>query len=112
MDEVNAVELMEWAKRFALEVLRLVGALAGTPVPKHLDGQLMRSGTSVAANHSGACRTPSRSNFVAKPGIVEEEWGESIFNSLQSLLQFSSIRNPKSAIRNETIRNGITLPRA
>ena len=40
--------------------------------------QLLRSGTSVAANYRAACRARSKAEFVAKIGIVAEEADESV----------------------------------
>jgi len=39
--------------------------------------QLIRSGTSVAANYRAACRARSKPEFIAKLGVVEEEADES-----------------------------------
>lgn len=41
--------------------------------------QLLRCGTSVAANYRAACRSRSNADFIAKMGIVEEEADESVF---------------------------------
>jgi four helix bundle protein len=41
--------------------------------------QLLRSGTSVAANYRAVCRARSRAEFLAKIGIVLEEVDESAF---------------------------------
>ena len=70
-------DLKDRTKEFALRVIRLVRAL-----PKSVDGraigsQLVRSGTSVAANYRSACRGRSRAEFAAKIGIVVEEADES-----------------------------------
>ena len=40
--------------------------------------QLLRSGTSVAANYRAACRARSKAEFVAKLGVVLEEVDESV----------------------------------
>jgi len=40
--------------------------------------QLLRSGTSVAANYRAACRARSKAEFVAKIGWVLEEVDESV----------------------------------
>ena len=40
--------------------------------------QLVRSGTSVAANYRASCRAKSTADFIAKMGIVEEEGDESV----------------------------------
>jgi four helix bundle protein len=41
--------------------------------------QLLRCGTSVAANYRAACRARSKAEFVAKIGVVAEEADESVF---------------------------------
>lgn len=41
--------------------------------------QLMRSGTSVAANYRAVCRSRSKAEFVAKIGVVVEEIDETVF---------------------------------
>jgi len=40
--------------------------------------QLLRSGTSVAANYRAACRARSKAEFVAKIGVALEEADESV----------------------------------
>lgn len=70
-------ELKQRTKEFALRIIKLVRAL-----PKNIEGraignQLMRSGTSVAANYRAACRGRSKAGFISKLGIVEEEADES-----------------------------------
>jgi four helix bundle protein len=72
---MNPQELKERTKQFALRVMRLVDALPRTAKGNAVAGQLMRSGTSVAANYR-ACRARSRAEFVAKIGVVEEEADE------------------------------------
>jgi four helix bundle protein len=44
-----------------------------------IGGQLIRSGTSVAANYRAACRARSHAEFIAKLGTVEEEADETLF---------------------------------
>lgn len=73
---MNANELKERTKQFALRVMRLVDALPRTPKGNALAGQLVRSGMSVAANYRSACRARSRAEFVAKIGVAEEEANE------------------------------------
>jgi four helix bundle protein len=41
--------------------------------------QLLRSGTSVAANYPSSCRAKSKADFIAKMSIVEEAADESLF---------------------------------
>ena len=53
--------------------------MPNTFIAKHIGGQLVRSGTSVAANYRASCRAKSNADFIAKMGIVEEETDESAF---------------------------------
>jgi four helix bundle protein len=69
-------ELKARTKQFALRVIKLVAAL-----PKNIEGraianQLVRCGTSVAANYRASCGARSQSEFVAKIGVVLEEADE------------------------------------
>lgn len=73
---MNPQELKERTKQFALRVMGLVDALPRTPKGNALAGQLVRSGTSVAANYRAACRGRSRAEFISKIGVVEEEADE------------------------------------
>jgi four helix bundle protein len=73
---MTPVELKARTKEFALRILKLVAAL-----PKSIEGraaanQLVRCGTSVAANFRAACRARSKAEFVAKMGVVLEEADE------------------------------------
>jgi four helix bundle protein len=72
-------DLIERTKQFALRVIKLVGALPRTIEGRAIASQLMRSGTSVAANYRAACRARSKPEFIAKLGTVEEEADESAF---------------------------------
>jgi four helix bundle protein len=72
-------ELLERTKQFALRIFKLVGALPQTIQGRAVAAQLIRSGTSVAANYRAACRARSKPEFVAKLGMVEEEADESAF---------------------------------
>jgi four helix bundle protein len=66
-------------KQFAIRVVKLFQALPARQDARVLGNQLLRSGTSVAANYCAACRARSRAEFVAKLGIVIEEADETIF---------------------------------
>ena len=76
---MNAEELKKRTKQFALRVLKLVAALPNNVQGRVVGAQLVRAGTSVAANYRAACRGRSRAEFVAKLGIVVEEADESAF---------------------------------
>jgi four helix bundle protein len=73
---MNAQDLKERTKKFALRIMRLVDVLPKTPKGNALAGQLVRSGMSVAANYRSACRGRSRAEFVSRIGVVEEEADE------------------------------------
>lgn len=56
--------------------MRLVDALPKTPKGRAIASQLVRSGTSVAANYRAACRGRSKAEFISKLGVAEEEADE------------------------------------
>ncbi|MFN2622991.1 MAG: four helix bundle protein [Chthoniobacterales bacterium] len=66
-------------KQFALRIMKLVGALPRSIQGRAIGNQLMRSGTSVAANYRAACRARAKLEFIAKLGTVEEEADETAF---------------------------------
>ncbi len=70
-------DLLARTKAFALSVIRLVQSLRYSRANEVLGKQLLRSGTSVAANYRAARRARSRREFIARMGIVEEEADES-----------------------------------
>jgi four helix bundle protein len=74
---MNATELKQRTKQFALRVMKLVDALPTTKSGNAIGNQLVRSGTVVGANYRATCRARSKAEFIAKIGIVEEEADES-----------------------------------
>jgi len=70
-------ELKQRTKQFGLRIMRLVDALPNTMSGRAVGNQLVRSGTAVGANYRAACRSRSRSEFLSRMGIVEEEADES-----------------------------------
>jgi four helix bundle protein len=74
---VDADELKKRTKLFALRVLKLASALPQSIEARTIRGQLVKAGTSVAANYRAACRGRARADFIAKIGGVEEEADES-----------------------------------
>ncbi|PYJ17913.1 MAG: four helix bundle protein [Verrucomicrobia bacterium] len=72
-------DLKKRTKAFALRILKLVDALPKTTAGRALSSQIVRSGTSVAANYRAACRAKSTADFIVKVGIVEEEADETLF---------------------------------
>ena len=73
---MDAKELKERTKQFALRVMELVDALPNTISGRAIASQLVRSGTSVGANYRAACRGRSKAEFAAKLGICIEEADE------------------------------------
>ena len=72
-------ELKKRTKKFALRIIRLVEDLPKTLSGKVVGKQILRSGTSVAANYRSSCRARSSADFISKITIVEEECDETLF---------------------------------
>lgn len=75
---MNPTELKNRTKDFALRILKLVNALPNTVEGRAIANQVVRSGTSVAANYRATCRARSKAEFVAKIGVVLEEADETL----------------------------------
>src|SRR5437870_7154303 len=76
---IRTDELKTLTKKFALRIIKVSRALPRCPEARVIGHQLLRSGTSVAANYRAACRSRSRADFISKLGIVEEEADETVF---------------------------------
>jgi len=72
-------ELQKRTTSFALRIVRLFRSLPNCAEARVVGNQLLRSGTSVAANYRAACKSRSRADFISKLGIVEEEADETLF---------------------------------
>jgi four helix bundle protein len=75
----QADALKERSKQLALRIVRLFRSLPRTEEARVIGKQLLRSGTSVAANYRAVCRARSKAEFVAKMGVVVEEADETVF---------------------------------
>ncbi len=75
----QATVLKDRTKAFALRILKLCRSLPKTDEARTIGRQLLRSGTSVAANYRAVCRARSKAEFVAKIGVVVEEADETAF---------------------------------
>lgn len=73
-----AVEMQKRTKQFAIQVVRFYGKLPKTDEARVLGRQLLRAGTSVAANYRAACRAKSGADFISKLGTTVEEADESV----------------------------------
>ena len=70
--------LRDRTKEFSLRIIRLYTALPKKTEAQVIGKQMLRSGTSVAANFREASRARSTAEFVAKLGIVEQEIDETM----------------------------------
>jgi len=75
----QAEELKNRSKQFAIRIVHLFRSLPKTDEARVIGKQLLRSGTSVAANYRAVCRARSRAEFISKIGVVVEEADESVF---------------------------------
>ena len=71
-------ELRERTKKFAIRIVRLFQALPKSTEAQVMGKQLLRCGTSVAANYRAACCARSKAEFISRVGIVAEEADESV----------------------------------
>jgi len=72
-------QLKKRTKSFSVRVFKLCRALPSNREADTIARQLLRSASSVAANHRAVCRSRSRADFIAKLGIVIEEADETLF---------------------------------
>ena len=69
-------ELKTRTKHFALRIIKLVAVLPKSIGERAIANQLVRSGTSVAANYRAVCRARFKAELIAKMGVVLEEADE------------------------------------
>ena len=72
-------ELKKRTKQFALMIIKLVENLPDNKAGRTIGNQIIRSGTSVAANYRAAYRARSIADFISKITTVEEECDETLF---------------------------------
>ena len=77
--KLHPAEVRERTKQFAIRIVRLFRSLPKSDDARMIGRQLLRSGTSVAANYRAVCRARSKAEFVAKIGVVVEEADETVF---------------------------------
>ena len=73
-----AKQMQARTKAFAVCVIRMFQRLPKTDEARVLGKQVLRSGTSVAANYRAACRSKSRADFISKLGTTLEEVDETL----------------------------------
>ena len=74
-----AAALRERTRKFAIRIVKLCDSLPSGDTARTIRRQLLRSGTSVAANYRAVCRARSKPEFLAKMGVVVEEADETAF---------------------------------
>ncbi len=72
-------ELKLRTKKFSLRIINLIQHLPNNSIGYVVGKQLLRSATSVGANYRAACRSRSKTEFISKIRIVEEEADESVY---------------------------------
>jgi four helix bundle protein len=87
-------ELKNRTKKFALMIIKLVEELPDTLAGRTIGKQIIRSGTSVAANYRTACRARSNADFISKITIVEEECDETLF-WLELIAEANMLKNER-----------------
>ncbi len=76
---MNSEELIRRTKKFEHRCVKLAMSLPETTLGKHIQRQLIKCSTSVAANYRATCLSQSKASFTAKLSIVLEETDESAF---------------------------------
>jgi four helix bundle protein len=92
--DTQAEQIKRRSKQFALRIVRLFRALPRAPEAQVMGRQLLRSGTSVAANYRAVCRARSKAEFLAKIGVVVEEADETVF-WLEMLVEAGIVRTER-----------------
>jgi four helix bundle protein len=82
-------------KEFALRIVRLYRSLPRSGEAQVMGRQLLRSGTSVAANYRAACRARSRAEFLSRLSVVLEEADESVL-WIELLVDSGTVKKEKS----------------
>ncbi len=76
---MNSADLQKRLKDFAYRIVLVCDSLPSRKISKVIEGQLMRSAFSAAANYRAACKAQSPKAFSSKLSIAFEEIDESLF---------------------------------
>ena len=74
----DGLKLQERLINFAVRILSLANKLPNMPSGIHIRGQIIKSGTSPAANYSEARNAESNADFIHKLKIVIKELNETL----------------------------------
>ena len=70
--------LKQRLKNFSIRIIKMVDGLPNTISGRAIGSQIVRSGTSPAANYRAACIGKSKKDFLNKLKMVEEELDETL----------------------------------
>jgi len=90
MHPVNDLKIR--TKTFALNIIKLVKSIPEDRIGRVIGNQILRSGTSVAANYRSACKARSKADFISKITIVEEEADETTL-WLELIMESETLNN-------------------
>lgn len=90
---MQRTEMIDRTKRFALRIIKLVGALPGSHIARTLGNQVLRSGTSIGANYREASRASTKKHFTSILTIALREADETQY--WLELLSESGIVKPQ-----------------
>ena len=76
---MTPMEMQKRFKAYALRVIRLASSFPRDAAGDVVGRQLIRCGTSAAANYRASCLGRSKKDFVNKLGTVEEATDETLF---------------------------------
>ncbi len=76
---MDAAEFKQRTRDFANRVINLGEKLLNSRAAQVMAHQIIKSGTSVAANYRAACMARSPADYHSKMGIVEDEADETAF---------------------------------
>ena len=76
---MTETELKNRTKKFAHDCVKIALTFVKGNLGYHIQGQLNRCSTSVAANYRASCLAQSKKSFIAKLAIVIEEVDEANF---------------------------------
>jgi four helix bundle protein len=93
---MNRDDMRKRTKDFALRIIRLANALPNNRAGDVLGRQVLKSGTSIGANHREALRASSKKHFISTTKIVLREADETLY--WLELLSESGIVRPSRLV--------------
>jgi len=75
---MTPAQMKNRTKAFATQIVNLARKLPRDVASVEIARQMIKSGTSVAANYRSSCRAKSKADFISKMTTVEEEGDETL----------------------------------